>query len=252
MNRCEASAGVKSVDHLLQNLTSCDCVELKKNPHDDVLLRSLATPVPHIAAVHRADPDVDRELLSPRMTGLDAAAGGGPVATAVGAHPHPYDETMESLERFNGVELPHLVRNRAWFLRQTFRSHDPHPARQPPEHTRGRQALQHRRSARRRHPGDVQVPERGGHRRCLWTKSSASRPSSPANAPTRSWGTAAVLVSVNNRVTEFLQCWNYAPGNNFVIAKTRYDQYEREQFPRFFCLPLESNKNYDQGNVTYP
>jgi hypothetical protein len=37
-----------------------------------------------------------------------------------------------------------------------------------------------------------------------------------------------VLVSVNNRVTEFLQCWNYAPGNNFVIAKTRYDQYERE------------------------
>jgi hypothetical protein len=42
---------------------------------------------------------------------------------------------MESLELFNGVELPHLVRNRAWFLRQTFRSHDPHPARQPPEHT---------------------------------------------------------------------------------------------------------------------
>ena len=193
------------------------------------------------------------------MTGLVPGtlllAGGGPVATPVGPPPHPYDEAMESLELFNGPVSNFIITSESepsfFGSRVTFRALSNHftiliqRGNRPrtladlvsPDKDAALTLTKFSNTADLR-AGDIIVTfkcQNAGARGSTVCVDEVNTvilclppfKSSECSDALVGHSSRTILVSIYNRVCEFLQCWDYALGEKLTFSKARYDKYEQ-------------------------
>jgi len=191
------------------------------------------------------------------MTGLVPGtlmlAGGGTAATPVGPPPHPYDEATESLELFNGPVSNFILASETepgfFGSRVTFRSLATHftmliqRGNRPltladvvsPDKDATVTLAKYSNTADLR-AGDILVTFKCQNSGASGSSVSVDEAntvilclppfkSSECSDALVGHCSRTVLVSIYNRVTAFLQCWDY--GNTLTLNKARYDRYER-------------------------